>query len=294
MIYDYFKYKDIESFYDGIPVRSRKQAFTILHKCQGCGTDKIINDHCFGCLFCAINDMDMLDSIVQHFGYDFIRETAENAFKGSPVKANLPQRGIRHPYTSLEKFTAVDENANLQTWTTGLLHLKCTTENRISMEVPIFNTGYDRNGRLDICSITDQHMLVIESKTTVDDALADERFVEQHEKYTNVLDEITTDYTYLTLVGGRETDIYPLTSRYSTGSIGGKASRFLSILQATGIQVITANALWCLCCKFITEGDAFAWDTFLINFFSNPECIGLVSSGAITIANGEPVIEPIF
>lgn len=162
------------------------------------------------------------------------------------------------------------------------------------MEVPVFNFGYDRNGRLDICSMTEDHLLVMESKTTVDDALLDERFVEQHVKYTEVINEFTRQYTYLTLVGGKDTDIYPDDSVFCTGKSGGKAARFLNILVDNKIQAITANALWCLCCKYLVEGNAFSWDNFLVNTFNNPECICLVSAGIITSSKGQPTVISLF
>lgn len=297
MIYEYKKYKGIYEFVHGESLGKQGKQFTIVNKCQGCsfvGGKPTLNSHCFGCLFCAIGNPLLLEQIKEMFGSEFIQSAAAQSFRGVPVKPTITQKGIRHPYASLEKFTSVDESTNIQPWATGLLHYMCSKSNRISMEVPIFNYDYDRNGRLDICSITEDHLLVMESKTTLHDALSDERFIEQHTKYTEVINEITDQYTYLTLMGGTETDVYPEDSPFCTGTVGRQAGRFHKMLCDNNIQLITANALWCLCCKYLTEGDAFAWDTFLINVFRDPKCIGLVSAGKMNVVNGNPVIESIF
>lgn len=296
MIYEYKKYKDIEAFVAGNPSSKRSHQFTIINKCKGCTLEDgipTLNSNCFGCLFCAVNNPDLLYQMKSLFACDFVERAAQDAFKGVPVKPNIMQKGLRHPYVSLEKFTSEDETTNIQPWAVGILHYMCSIDNRISMEVPIFNLGYDRNGRLDICSITTDHLMVMESKTTLDDALADERFIEQHTKYTEVIDEITQDYTYLTLLGGKETDIYPTDTSFCTGSIGNKASRFHQMLIDNKIQVLTANALWCLCCKYLVEGDRFSWDHFLVDVFSTPECIGLVSAGMLVLKNGKLTIQPV-
>lgn len=296
MIYEYKKYKGIAEFVAGAALTKRSNRFTIVNKCQGCtiaDEKPMLNSHCFGCLFCAINNPELLEQMKKLFNGDFISAAAEEAFKGVPVKPRIVQKGLRHPYASLEKFTAVDETTNIQPWAVGLLHHICSTDNRISMEVPIFNYDYDRNGRLDICSITPEHLMVMESKTTVDDALADERFIEQHTKYTEVINEITKNYTYITLVGGKETEIYPVDSPYCTGAVGNKAARFHQLLLDNHIQVLTANALWCLCCKYIVEGDRFSWDRFLVDALKAPECIGMVSAGLLIVKNGRLTIQSI-
>lgn len=297
MIYDYKKYKGIAEFVADTPLSKRSNQFTVVNKCKGCTIVReqpTLNHNCFGCLFCAINDIALLTQMKNMFGCDFVSIAAHEAFKGVPVKPQITQKGLRPPYASLEKFTSVDETTNIQPWAAALLHHICSTENRISMEVPIFNYGYERNGRLDICSITPNHLMVMESKTTLDDALADERFIEQHTKYTEVIDKITRDYTYITLIGGKETDIYPTSSAFCTGIIGNKAARFHQMLINNNIQVLTANALWCLCCKYLIEGNRFSWDHFLVDALRTPECIGLVSAGLLIVQNGHLTIQSIF
>ena len=168
----------------------------------------------------------------------------------------------------------------------------CSKPNRISMEVPVFNMDYDRNGRLDICSMTDTDLLTMESKTSLDDALKNERFIEQRYKYTVEIEKSVSNYTYLTLFGGKETDLFPISSPYCSGKIGGKAERFYSIVINNKIPFISATALWCLCCRYLVYGDKYAWDAFLKDTFSTPDCIGLLSAGKVIYDNGNISITP--
>ncbi|MBO5316649.1 MAG: hypothetical protein J6B48_09515 [Clostridia bacterium] len=297
MICEYKKYKGVAEFVKNEPERNSSKPFTIIHKCKGCtivGDTPTLNNHCFGCLFCIIGNAELKKQFESLYGWETIANMSSIAFSGAVMKPRFAQKGVRHPYTSIEKFTSVDETTNIQPWATGLLHHMCSKSNRIGMEVPIFHPDYDRNGRLDICSITEDHLLVMESKTTLDDALSDERFVEQHTKYTEVINDITNEYTYLTLLGGNETDIYPKEHAFCTGTVGNKAERFHKLIIDNNIRVITANALWCLCCKYLVEGNEFAWDTFLINVFRDPNCIGLVSAGKMCVINDKIEIVSIF
>ena len=131
----------------------------------------------------------------------------------------------------------------------------------------------------------------MESKISLDDALKDERFIEQYHKYTTEIEKSTSNYIYLTLFGGKETELFPISSSYCSGKIGGKSERFYSIVINNNISFISATALWCLCCKYLVLGNAFAWDVFLKEIFSNPNCIGLLSAGKVMNINGSITIE---
>lgn len=295
MLYDYKKYKDIEAFVNNVPKSKATEKYTILFKCNGIDnptTTPTINANCFGCLFCLFENKQLQDSFRQHWGENAIAQWAELAFKGTPVRMPTAKKALKAKYRNLETFTAVDETTNIQPWAVGIVNHACSKPNRVSMEVPVFNDAYSRNGRLDICSITDEWLVTMESKTTLDDALGDERFVEQHEKYTVEIEKATQKYVYLTLVGGKETDVFPVGNPHCTGAIGDKAKRFYQIIVENNIQFITANALWCIACKYITHGAAFAWDNFITEVFSEPECVGLLSAGKVIYKNGTFTIHP--
>lgn len=292
MIYKYRKYKDIDAFINNVPKTKRNEDYTILFKCNGFDYDrKEFTPKCFGCLFCIFDDESMFEKFNEFWGDDFITKYSKIVFKGTLVQLPLARQSIRNPIKNLEQFTGVDETTNIQPWASGIINHMCTKSNRIGMEVPVFNLDYDRNGRLDICSMTDVELLAMESKISLDDALKDERFIEQHYKYTSEIEKSINNYTYLTLFGGRESDLYPVNSSYCTGVIGGKSERFYSMIIENKIPFISANALWCLCCKFLSEGSIYAWDNFLNRIFTDNTCIGLLSAGKVINNNGTISIE---
>lgn len=293
MIYKFRKYKDIDSFVKNQPKTEKDEEYTILSKCNGFDYQSgNYTNNCFGCLFCIFDTPAMLEKFYEIWGNDFIKEYADKSFTGIPVTLPNAKQRIKNPMKNLEFFTGVDETTNIQPWACGLISHMCAKPNRISMEVPIFNWDYDRNGRLDICSMTDSDLLTIEAKISLDDALKDERFIEQRYKYTIEIEKSTSNYTYLTLFGGKETDLFPPSSPYCSGKIGGKSERFYSIVIDNHTPFISATALWCLCCKYLTYGNPYAWDKFLKNTFSNPDCIGLLSAGKIMNQNGTISIVP--
>lgn len=293
MIYKFRKYKDIDAFIINNPKTKKDEDYTILFKCNGLDYQtNAFTNKCFGCLFCALGDSEMLKNFNDFWGDGFIKEYADKAFKGTPVILPDAKLRIKNPMKNLELFTGVDETQNIQPWASGLINHMCTKPNRISMEVPVFNQDYDRNGRLDICSMTDTDLLTLESKTSLDDALKDERFVEQRYKYTIEIEKSTSNYTYLTLFGGKETDLFPLSSPYCSGKIGGKSERFYSIVIENKIPFISAAALWSLCCRYLTYGNCYAWDVFLKETFSDPDCIGLLSAGKVITSNEQISIFP--
>ncbi|MBQ2872366.1 hypothetical protein IJE86_11740 [bacterium] len=289
MIFNYSKYKDIDCFVRNIPSNSNK-SFTLIHKCNGidCSTTPpTFTNKCFGCLFCVINNESLRSVFYDFWGSNIVESSANLAFKGEKVSLPSAKQQMQNPNKNLEFFTAKDETSNIQPWATGLLNTICSKENRISMEVPVFHPDYDRNGRLDICSITDEKLIIMESKTTLDDALSDERFVEQHTKYTEVINESTSDYIYITLIGGKESDLYPTNSPYCSGLIGGKTQRFYDLIINEKIKFISANALWLLSCKYLSLGSSYSWDTFLYDIFSEENTIGLLSAGKVSLINGQ-------
>lgn len=292
MIYKFRKYKDIDSFVKNVSKTKKDEDYTILFKCNGfdCGKNEF-TPKCFGCLFCIFENDSMFQKFNDFWGADFISEYSKISFGGKPVQLPNAKQAMKNPIKNLEQFTGIDETTNIQPWASGLVNHMCTKPNRIGMEVPVFNLDYDRNGRLDVCSMTDSELLTMESKISLDDALKDERFIEQSYKYTSEIEKSTSNYTYLTLFGGKETDLFPTSSPFCTGKIGGKTERFYSMIMDNGIKFISATALWCLCCKFISEGNAYAWDNFIADVFADDLCIGLISAGIVKNINGKVVIE---
>ena len=285
MIYQYRKYRSIRDFFENKP-KGKDENFTILHKCQGRNfKDFKFNSNCFGCLFCVDKDQGIED-FKNGYSKTIIEEVYRKAFRLEMVESPRTKSGLRHPYANLDAFTSVDETTNIQPWAAALLFNMSANPFRLSMEIPVFNDKYDRNGRLDIGILSDQFFLAVETKTSLDDALKDERFVEQHLKYTEEIRKYAKKYVYITLFGGNESDLYPIGNKYSTGVIGNKGSRFYNMICKNGIKFISANALWCLFCKQ-TENKDFCWDSFFNELFTDEGCLGLLSAGKVVLQDGE-------
>lgn len=294
MIYKYKKYKDIEAFVKNKPKSKKKEEYTICSECKGIDFVHMeYTDKCFGCLFCVLEDEGMLKKFKEKWGENFISEYSKKAFTGEI--AQLPNAGkiLKNPIKNLQDFTGINETKNIQPWAGGILNHVCSKDNRIGMEVPVFNMNYNRNGRLDICSMSEDYLLIMESKISLDEALKDERFIEQQEKYTVEIEKCVTHYKYLTLFGGRETDLLPASHKQCTGNIGRKTERFYSMVENYGIRFISANAIWCMCCKYLSLGKQYAWDTFLISLFDDINCVGLISAGKILKRGSEYIVQSI-
>ena len=293
MIYKYKKYQSLENFVVNIPKSSNEENYTIIHKCNGFDVrNSCFNDNCFQCLFC-LNNPEQIERFLRYVdNNNYFDDIAEKVFKLAPIKSPIVVRGLSHKYKSLDNFTSVDETSNIQPWAAGLLYNSCSKPCRIGMEIPVLNNKYDRNGRLDIGVISDSGFIAIESKISLDDALKDERFVEQYSKYTEEIKKYSNKFVYLTLFGGKETDLYPTSSAYCTGLVGNKTKRFYKMIIDNNIKFISANALWCLYVNNLINKGNYC-DIFLQNIFTDDLCIGLVSAGKIVIKNGNIVIEKI-
>ena len=295
MIYKFRKYKSIDDFVKNSSKSKKDEEYTICSECNGFDIrDMNYTDKCFGCLFCVFENDDLKAKFGEKWGADFASSYAEKSFKGNIVNLPVAKKILRNPTKDLETFTGVNETKNIQPWTAGIINHTCSTENRIGMEIPVFNMDYDRNGRLDVCSITEEgHLVVLETKISLDDALKDERFIEQQTKYTSEIRKSTSDFEYLTLFGGKETDLLPVSHKECTGKVGGKTERFYSMVNQFGIKFISANAIWCMCCNYITFGNQYAWDLFLKGIFEDENCVGLISAGKIIKQNNEYILKEI-
>ena len=296
MIYEYKKYKDISDFMADIPKSNYSEDFTIIDKCNGLKIEPPFSftNTCFACLFCYFSKDEIKNAFNKFWGDYFISDFANKAFSGLPIKLPNSKQTIKNRFPNLESFTKIDETKNIQPWATGILLNCCSQSNSISMEVPVFNNKYDRNGRLDICCKTEKTLIVMESKTSLDDALHDERFIEQQKKYTSEILKSTKNFNYLTLLGGPESDLYPSDSPFCTGKIGRKTERFYKLIVENNIHFISASALWLMACCYIIKGDNYSWDKIIPKVFSSNDIIGLVSAGLVRKKdNYSYIIEPL-
>lgn len=282
MIYQYESYRSLHDFIENVPAKKKPVPYSIGLRCKGYHMDtKEFSDTCFCCLFCAMGDDSIKNLLFTHWKTAQLSVWLQSAFLGNLVTLPAASRQLKNPYKNLEAFTAVSETEHIQKWAAGLIRYMCSEKSRIGLEIPVPNLTYRRDGRLDICSITDSQLLVLECKTTLEDALKDERFIEQQEKYTKEILKFHLPFTYLTLIGGREAMLLPEQHPGCLSREGNKALRFYQLVTKHRIRFLSANALWCLALGYLLHGSAFGWDRLLTGIFKDPGCIGLLSCGKV-------------
>ena len=290
MIYNTRKYLSVKDF-----IISSKNFSTIsyslpMQTCMGIQSNYTINDECFYCNFCAFDKLrekyyEKLKDII--FNYNF-----NNFFNESPIKLSNSKFYINNLNNkNIETFTSIEETKRIQLWCTAILS-HCTKNKCISaIEIPAFNESFDRDGRIDIGIKENNKYLFIETKTTLKEAMMDERFVEQHSKYTTSITEclnpLTDTYCLCIIIGGKETDLYPKNNIHCTGyNIGNTCDRFYELISNndTKIPFISARAIWALSLYYLYNND-FSINEFLLNMFEEENCYGLVSAGKIVYNN---------
>lgn len=297
MIYKTNKYKSIRDFI----LRSNDyKVFEYslpIQTCNAISQSFEINNSCFYCNFCAFGEIEeQYREKLQDISpmYDIY-----NFFKGNPIKLPNARFYAKNPINkNLETYTSIEETKRIQLWSTAILSHCTQYETISSIEIPAPNESFDRDGRIDIGIIESNILLFVETKTTLADAMADERFVEQHSKYTPVIEEtIATNDEYLLciLIGGKETDLYPPNNPFCSGKVGNLSKRFYKLLKSNErrIPFVSANALWLLSLKYL-EDNTFSVNKFLLETFKDSNCFGLTTAGKIIkTENNNFIIEKI-
>jgi NAD-dependent dihydropyrimidine dehydrogenase PreA subunit len=249
-------------------------------------------DTCFSCMFCILKDERSKESYMQNdYLVNEFEKTTNHLFKGSIVEPIRPKISLLAKYNSLEDFTGIKETQHISPWSAGILEEISSKPVKIGLEVPVPNEEFDRPGRLDVCSSTEDYLLMFEAKISLEDALADERFIEQFDKYLSVIDNAVKGkqlpYHLILLIGGKETDLLYPDHPQCTSNVGKMSKRFYDILLKFNIKFISANALALMAMGFIKYGEKYSWDLFLKNVFNDANCVGLVTAGKIIYQNGE-------
>ncbi len=294
MIYEYYKYKDVSSFINHHNKKGSIIQYSLPYgNCKGLSyqnSDFSFNNKCFYCNFCAFGQIsDMYSQIYSNKGISLY-----TFFNGS--LATLPNAILLlgNKLGNLEQFTSTDERNNIQLWVAALFSNTCKPPCNVSMEIPADNPLFKRNGRIDVGTYNNSFSLMIETKTTLEDAMKDERFVEQHSKYAPCIEKSLSKDQYLLAIafGGKETDLLPETHPQCTSTIGGRSSHFYQLIIKYKIPFISAAAIWGLACMHIND-PSFYSDDFLQCVFSDPNCIGLLSAGKVCYENGRVTIKSI-
>lgn len=280
-----YKFKNIIDFFDKSIVPS-PIPYSIIFKCNGLNNDFEFTNNCFCCLFCYLSFDEIQNKYKIFWGTENLIRYSNLFFKGNIIKP-LDSKSI-FASKSLNEFTSYDETANIQPWATGILNSLSQEPCICSMELPIQTKNSKRSDRIDIGIRNSNNFFVfIESKVTLDSMLNEDRFVEQHLKYNEILLELTNntniEYSLIFLIGGDERDLLPPGHQECTSMVGKKAERFYNLLLRYNIKFISAHALLGIALNYSILNDlTYSWDIFFKKFFyENDKNIALLSSGIV-------------
>ena len=280
------KYKSVEDFILG-KKNYRKEKFSlVMNVCSAVehvNSTFSIDDTCFYCNYCHHGDLKN----VYKGKLDEIRSEFKSMmfFKKEMIVLPNSKFFITNPDNkNLYSFTSIEETKRIQLWATSIL-TNCSSDDIVSsIEIPAPNELFDRSGRIDIGVESFGDFLFIEAKTTLADAMSDERFVEQHAKYIPTIAKYLApeNYTLLILIGGNEQVLHPSGSKYNETDVGNLTKRFYKLIDdaSNRIPFISAAALWALSLKNI-EDPTFNIVEFLNGVFSNKNIYGLLTSGVV-------------
>lgn len=276
---------------------------------------EIDEEKCIGCFSCLVNcpyyTININDNKKMHlleprtFSYQTSFRTIKEItkyFKGERIELPKYPSFIKK-IKSLEEFTNTNEVEHLSLWGLNILKFLSASPPRVGKEIEIAKMDNPRDGRLDICILCNDILLVLESKTNFDDLMKENRYRIQIPSYVeegnNVINEFNKEnekniklYVIL-LIGGRESDLFPPKHPDCTSDIGNQGDLFYNQLVKSKIKFISANALFALISKSISSNKKICWDILLPKIFDDKNSIGLLTAGIVTLKHHKYYVESI-
>ncbi len=216
-------------------------------------------------------------------------------FKGK--KINIPRNtSLTSIYKSFEQYTSIKEEAHISLWSTAALNFLSIVPVRLGKEIELLEEENPRDGRLDICVISKDKLLLFEAKVSIIEAIRDGRFrtrIPSYERETKRYinqENMQIDSMVPILVGGSEDPIFPhghvnyMPDQYVIGK------NFMDKCIKSNIKFITANFLWCCVMKSIVSGKKITWHDDMWDLLKDDNVLGLTSAGVV-LKDGS--VEPI-
>lgn len=258
------------------------------------------NSHCISCMFCVfacpshyveVHQNLELFAMCSNFKIDYKNKLSENQlnsyFRGNLL--DLPSIEFSHlkiKYKDFQSFTEINETKNISVWGANTIKFLSKSDHiRIGLEIKMNIQSRDRGGRLDICLLSENHLIVAEAKVNFRKMAQENRYLSQMLAYENeILDTLqnlnsSIKYYKFLLIGGNETDLLPPTHPNCTSNEGKQATIFYENLKKHQLFFISANALLTLGILKLFKGNDFAIENILDKTFENG--LGLLTCGLI-------------
>lgn len=273
----------------------------------------IDTDRCISCLACLCSQrnpflplysdvIDVLSRVIPKFEH-FEDIAAENLFNGELKQ--IPQRETLSLKTNnFSQYTSENEVDNIAVWVTIILQFLSSDNNsRIGKEIQIANPISPRDNRLDTCCISNNRILIGETKTNLDSLLQENRYRTQIPSYESVIEKLVQEHNalygqhkeamVLLIIGGRETDLLPSSHPQCTSLVGDRSYRFYSDISRYNIRFISANLLWTMALHSLITHKRLCWDLFFPQIFSNHSVSGILSGGQVVTRGTGTALENI-
>lgn len=277
---------------------------------------QINTDRCIACLACLCSQRnparllhtdisDVIMGIVPGFAQLKSDILGHGPFSGV-LKRVPPKETLSLKISSFDQYTSEKELTHIALWTTIMLQLLAADSNAsVGKEIQIANRISPRDNRLDTCCLSNDMVLIGETKNSLDSLLQESRYRVQVPSYQAICDELVRKHNavygrhkkvmVLLVVGGQETDLLPLTHPQCTSLIGNRGRRFYNDIINYNIRFISATMLWMMAVYTFTARKRLCWDLLFPQVFANPDVLGILSGGQVVIQGnqiGMEVINP--
>ncbi len=199
-------------------------------------------------------------------------------------------------YKSFEKYTGIQETTNISVWGGNTARYLFGINEKIGLEIPLTIGGRNRNGRLDICVLVKDTLIVMEAKIGLKKLMAEGRYESQILAYDEELSGLGLKSKYkvssikLLLIGDDEKDLLPQDHELCSSKVGNLSQNFYKSILKHNIQFISARGLLSLAMAKFTNQNHSA-DKIFLNAFKDANTVGLLSNTLIKRRGDEVYLE---
>ena len=192
---------------------------------------------------------------------------------------------------SLSNFTSSDEVRNLSPWAAQIASFICGKQSEIGLEVNIDIEGKPRAGRLDVCIRSKNGVFIFESKKSFKSMMIEDRIFNQFLDYRLELDQISSEDDVnprchlFVLIGGDETDLFPLDHPDCSSYDADESRRMYRWLKENNAKIVSAQGLLWLAFRDFSGQSPSSVDV-LKSFYSDSSAYILTSRGFVCLENG--------
>jgi len=275
---------------------------------------KIDTDRCIACLACLCSCRnpfqlfyseisDVLNGILPTFEQFRRSSYTHNLFNGDLTQ--VPQKqALSLKVNSFDQYTAENEVEHIALWVTIMLQFLASDSNaQIGKEIQIANPISPRDNRLDTCCLSNDRILVGETKTSLDSLLQENRYRTQIPSYQTIIESQVQEHNalygknkkamVLLIIGGRETDILPFDHPHCTSIVGDQSLRFYNDIVNYNIRFISAHLIWAMSLHSLIMRKRLCWDLLFPQVFENQNVLGILSGGQVVAQDKQITLEGI-